>query len=402
MPEKEFAPFKGTKVPPRVLLLSHMYPNPARPVDAVFVHDLAKVLSRKCSIQVVSPIPSFPFLDRTEKYRGTSRVPRRMNMDGITVLYPRFFFIPKFLKFTDWLFYFICVLPSIIRLRRSFDLIYCHWGYPDGLVAWLFARLLGKKVALHVHGNNSIRLFERSIRKILIKYFLGRIDGVIAVSPDLKTQMVTGYEVKDASVSVIANGIDTEVFSPLPQEEARERLGLPQSGKIIVTVARLSTEKRQDLLLEAFSQVARRRDDVRLYIVGDGPERKRLKELSSRLSLDGRVAFVGSVQHAVVPVWLSASDVFCLPSDWEGCPVVVIEALGCGRPVVSTSVGAVPDLIPNDGYGLLVPTGCINKLGDALSDALGRSWDQKKIGELGRTYTWERTTEQVLDTLERA
>lgn len=385
---------------PRILLLSHMYPNPQRPVNGIFVHELVKVLSRDCSIVVVSPIPTFPLLGRTAKYKGTGAIPRRMVMDGITVFYPRFFFIPKFVKFTDWIFYFIFVLPKVIELRKDFDMIYSHWGYPDGLAAWLFARLLGKKVALHVHGNESICFFERSIRKILVKWFLRRIDCIIAVSSDLKTKMVRYYRINEDSVSVIPNGIDTEMFSLLPQELARKRLGLPQNGKMVLTVARLSAEKRIDLLLEAFSKIVERSGNkVRLYVVGDGPEGRKLQEFSSVKSLEDKVTFVGGVPHEIVPVWLSAADVFCLSSDWEGCPVSILEAMGCERPVVSTRVGAVPDLVHEGICGLLVPPGRPDKLADALVDALGRSWDHKAIGECGRSYTWEKTARKVMDKL---
>ena len=242
---------------PRILILSHMYPNPERPLYGIFVHELVKVLSRECSVLVVSPIPAFPFLNRTEKYRGTRAIPRRMTMDGISVFYPRFFFIPKFLKFTDWIFYFACVLSRIIALRRDFDVIYSHWGYPDCLAAWLFARLLGKKVVLHVHGNESICFFERSIRRVLVELFLGRIDSIIAVSSDLKRKIVLDYRVGDKSISVIPNGINPEVVYPLRRKEAREKLNLPHDGGIVVTLARLSAEKRIDLLLDAFSKTRR-------------------------------------------------------------------------------------------------------------------------------------------------
>ena len=108
-----------TKPRLRILLLSHMYPNPERPVNGVFVHELAKALAYYCDIEVVSPIPIFPFLNRTQKYKGTGAVPRRVEMDGIPVSYPRFFFIPKFLKFTDWIFYFVCVLPGLSNRAKT-------------------------------------------------------------------------------------------------------------------------------------------------------------------------------------------------------------------------------------------------------------------------------------------
>ena len=160
-----------------------------------------------------------------------------------------------------------------------------------------------------------------------------------------------------------------------------------RTGRIL-TVARLSAEKRIDpLFFSHFRKVVEQHgNDVWLYVLGTGLNERDSRDFRQSIPED-KVTFVGAVAHAAVPVWLSAADVFCLSSDWEGCPVSIIEAMGCGRPVVSTNVGSVPDLVTGEAFGFLVPPGCPDKLADALLNALDRSWRHKEISELGgRTH----------------
>ena len=388
----------------RVLLLSHMYPNPARPTDGIFVHELAKVLSKNCQLSVLAPIPFFPFLVMTSKYRRFSSIPPRDASGDFDIRYPRFFFIPKFLKFTDWFGYLVSVFPVLLAMRDKFDIIYVHWGYPDGLAAIICAKLLNKKVVLHVHGNESVCFFERSLRKLLVKAYVSKVDHIIAVSSDLKEKLIKFYDVESEAISVIFNGIDTKVFTALSKTEAREHLCLPAHSRILVSVSRLSGEKRLDMLIEAFSILSHTfNNDARLYIIGDGPEKKNLESLSRSKGneLASKIRFVGNVLHQQVPNWLSAADIVCLSSDREGCPVSVIEALGCERPVVATRVGAVPDLIANDDYGFVVSPGRPDDLAEALNTALSKVWDYDKIGSRARTFTWERTADAVMGVFRR-
>jgi teichuronic acid biosynthesis glycosyltransferase TuaC len=380
-----------------------MYPNPVWPTYGVFVDELAKDLSSKCQLSVVAPIPIFPFLNRTSKYKNFDNIPQRIDYQKFDVQFPRFFFIPKYLKFTDWLGYLSSVFPLLLKRRRSFDVIYVHWGYPDGLVAFICGRLLKKKVVIHVHGNESVCFFESSIRKLLVKAYLKWIDRFIAVSGDLKDKLVKYYHVRKESVSIVSNGIDPSIFIPIPKADARARLGLPRNHRTIVTVARLSKEKRVDILIEAFSVLTTMiQGNVSLYIIGDGPERMNLESAakSKGKQLSEKITFIGNVAREQVPIWLSAADIFCLSSDREGCPVSVIEALRCHTPVVATKVGAVPDLIPDENYGFVVPPGHPQDFAEAMAKALNRPWDAQIIDSHAKDYTWERTADAVMDVFD--
>jgi glycosyltransferase involved in cell wall biosynthesis len=103
-----------------------------------------------------------------------------------------------------------------------------------------------------------------------------------------------------------------------------------------------------------------------------------LRQRASESDLKGRVLFTGPEPPHQIARWLAASDVFCLPSHSEGCPNVIIEALSCGRPVVATDVGGIPELI-GPRCGILVPPQNPAQLVQGLSKALDKSWDQEKI-----------------------
>ena len=108
-------------------------------------------------------------------------------------------------------------------------------------------------------------------------------------------------------------------------------------------VGRLSEEKSVETLVRAAALLARRHADLSVHLIGDGPLGPGLQVLSASLGAGGIVHFEGAKSHAEVAQWLSACDVFCLPSIREGCPNVVNEALASGRPVVASRVGGIPD-----------------------------------------------------------
>lgn len=384
---------------PRVLVLSHMYPNPVRSTDGIFVEELTNAMACSCSIQVISPVPAFPGLTWSWKYKGYEEIPPQMKRGNIDVFYPRFFFIPKFLKCTDWFFYFVFVFPLVWNMKKKFDTMVVHWGYPDGLAGYLMARIIGKKVVIYVHGNESLCFYENTIRKMLVKFYLRRTDHIIAVSSDLKVKMVRVYNVDPDKVTVVANGIDPDLFVPVAKDTARQQLSLPPQIKFFLTIARLSREKRLDVLIDAFASLPQTYEDVRLYIIGDGPEKISLQKLVCRRNKQAKIVFLGKMAHEEVPLWLSAADFFCLSSDREGCPVSIIEAFACSCPVIATSVGGVPDLILSPIYGLLVPAGQSQEMTKALSEAIERCWDRETIGAYGRAFTWRKSADNVLASI---
>ena len=140
--------------------------------------------------------------------------------------------------------------------------------------------------------------------------------------------------------------------------------------KTFVTVGRLSPEKNHERLLRSFAAVHRSRPETRLVIIGAGPLEARLRLLQAELSLTDSVHLVGQLDNPFPTV--AAADVFVLSSDYEGQPMVILEALTLGLPVVSTAFGSVMDAFP-EGSGLIVDPD-VDSLADGMLEALDREW----------------------------
>jgi glycosyltransferase involved in cell wall biosynthesis len=158
--------------------------------------------------------------------------------------------------------------------------------------------------------------------------------------------------VRPQRIELITTGVDTDAFAPRPRDESfRARHGVNAHESLIACVGRLGRYKGQEHAIAAFARLCRQRDDVRLLLVGDGRFRADLEAQAAPLG--DRVIFTGALGD-VRPA-LAASDVFLNPSDEEGMPGAVLEAMSMGIPVIATSVGGTPEVIVNAETGLLVP-----------------------------------------------
>ena len=156
-------------------------------------------------------------------------------------------------------------------------------------------------------------------------------------------------------------------------------------------------------LVRALPRILETHDDVHLAIVGgpgeEGDFSTALEAAIAETGVADRVRLVGAAGPDVLALWYSAADVFCLASAKEGRPNVVIEALACGTPVVATRVWGTPELIPDESIGLLVDDVSPEPLGDALTDALSRSWDRGVVAAAVEHLDWRSTAERIEEIL---
>ncbi len=198
------------------------------------------------------------------------------------------------------------------------------------------------------------------------------------------------------SMVKIAPGIDTSHFSP--QADAihrRTELGL-EGKKIIVSVGRLVHRKGQDKLIEAFPTIVREIPNAHLLIVGEGPYRTHLEKLVERLSLKENVTFVGRIFYNDLPSYLSASDVFVMPSrsrffglEVEGLGIVYLEASACAIPVVAGISGGAPDAVQEGITGLCVDGTNAAQIAEAVIHICSDPKRAAKMGLAGRNWVIE-------------
>ncbi|MFF8031005.1 MULTISPECIES: glycosyltransferase family 4 protein [unclassified Streptomyces] len=188
--------------------------------------------------------------------------------------------------------------------------------------------------------------------------------------------------------TVVPNGIDPERFRPLPADAVRAGLapaaGLGAQAPLVVCVGRLCRQKGQDVLLRAWSTVVRKVPEARLVLVGDGPERERL-----RAAAPASVLFTGAVADA--SPWYQAADLVVLPSRWEGMALAPLEAMACGRPVVVTDVDGARESLPSAfAARCLVPPEDPKALAGAVGALLLDPPLRASLGEQGRRHVLSR------------
>lgn len=259
-------------------------------------------------------------------------------------------------------------LSELRQVRALFDswkpdVLHTH-GYRSDLLHGGVARRRGIATVTTLHGSSRMggasHLFEW-----MQEWALRRFDGVVAVSAPL-VRSLRARGVREERIHEVPNAW-TPPDGPLPREEARRALDAPESGLLVGWVGRLIPVKGCDVFLRAVAQVEG--GDWLAVVIGDGPERAGLEALARELGLSDRVRFLGAIPDAAR--LFSGLDLFVLSSRSEGTPMVLLEAMGAGLPVVATSVGGVPDVMAEDVGGWLVPPEAPDRLAEAVALAIG-------------------------------
>lgn len=289
-------------------------------------------------------------------------------------------------------------LARELRTRRI-DVIHAHQYTPFFYAA--LARALAvtnARLIFTEHGRHYPDLVSPSRRLANHLVFDRLADAVTAVCGFSARSLAEQDGFAPERIEVIGNGIDAERYGRAGDRACVLRqLGLDPSRRYVGTIARLHPVKDHETLLRAFPAVAAVVSDVDLLVVGDGPLREHLEQLTSTLGLDGRVRFLGV--RSDVPAILSGLDVFALSSLSEASSITLLEAMASGVPVVATDVGGNPEIIRHGVEGLLVGRGDVTALGDAIIRVLSEPVVAGAMGAAGRARA--RATFCLDETVER-
>jgi len=251
---------------------------------------------------------------------------------------------------------------------RGIDIVHAH-DYKTDFLTLILARRTGAVPLATAHGWTGHSTRERRIYYPLDKWLLTRFARVIAVSTDVRDELLR-RGARDDRVTVVVNGIDGGRFrrDPARRAVARHALGLTSDEIAVVAVGRLEPQKRFDLLLRAFSMAARRRPELKLFIAGEGGARQTIETERERLDLASAARLLGHVPDPS-DVY-QAADVFVQSADYEGTPNAVLEAMAFEVPVVATDAGGTRELIRHGEDGLIVATGDEEGLSAALESVI--------------------------------
>lgn len=261
----------------------------------------------------------------------------------------------------------------------------------------LFYSLLGAKLcgARLVHMEHSVEFLKSRKKRWTLRGLALFCDKVLAIGGDGARVLEAEVKIPRKKLQIIRAGVDTAAYTQ-SQAAARAALGLAESDKVAVIVARLFPEKNHRMLLEAFAEVKRRLANAKLLIVGDGVEEAAIRQEISRLNLSDAVSLLGVRRD--VPRLLAAADVFVLSSDREGLPIAVLEAMAAAKPVVATAVGDLPAVVKDRETGRVVAAKDAAAFAEALveifSDTSAAAAMGAKAREAARDYSLQTMMER--------
>lgn len=277
---------------------------------------------------------------------------------------------PKGIKGRTYnLVYFLEASVLADRLKREkVDHLHNHIAKASCTVAMLASELSGIPYSFTIHGPDIF--FEPAHWRIDEKTARARF--VACISDYCRSQLMCFADPAHWNkLHIVHCGIDPDRYDTAPHK-----------GQVLLFVGRLAGVKGVPILLDAVAALAPRFPKLRLALIGDGPDRAALQERAKPLG--DQVIFLGYQSQDAVAEALSQTDVFVLPSFAEGVPVVLMEAMAAGVPVIATQIAGIPELVSHWESGLLVPPGDVHALTEAIEQMLGSADQRRVMGAVGR------------------
>jgi len=403
----------------KVLTISDIFPNPARPAFGIFVERSVHHLRADCDQTIVVPYRIFPptrifrslprparFLDAWRHWvREVRSIPRKSNDDGMEIFFPRYTSPPRQVLHGLWGFFAYAFIRNLLsRLHRhlSFDLIHAHYASPGGAIALLAARRMKVPVVVSVHGADvTFTSRQGAIGRSTIRWVLGTADAVLANSSWTRDQIV-GLGVPADRVRIVRLGADP------PDEIVSSHAGERGDTLTLLTVGYLDERKGHRYVIEAMRELVEEGCRLRYVIVGGGPQGTSLRRLAEHLGIADRVQFEGTKLHAEVWRYFDECDIFVMPSWKEAFGLVYIEALALGKPVVGCRGEGGPEDLHSLGDCIqLVEPRNARSLAAGLRELIRDPEKRRRMGSIGRAivreqFTWELHASRTVEVYQRA
>lgn len=368
----KYRPSSVTEALPTLLVLTSTYPRWPGDPEPGFVHELSKRLTDRFRVLVLGPhapgTRTSEMLDGVEvvRYRyAPEKWETLVNDGGIVTNLQRnrwkALLVPSFIGMQLWSAW------RLLRGRRV-DVIHAHWLVPQGLIAAILQRLPGRKVPFVAtsHGADLYALRGRAFSKMK-RYVIAKASAVTVVSEAMRSLVLRmGGDAVDVHLRPM--GVDLETRFARDPDTARLQ-------SEILFVGRLVEKKGLRHLLDAMPRVLAKYPGATLTIAGFGPERQTLEEQAMRLGIANSVRFLGAVPQEELPPLYRSAAVFVAPfveassGDQEGLGLVLVEAIGCGCPVIAGDVAAVRDVL-GARSGSCVDPAETGQLADAIIEVL--------------------------------
>jgi glycosyltransferase involved in cell wall biosynthesis len=316
-------------------------------------------------------------------------------IDGMTVYRVPKIKVPK-LRTYYYSYKALNLINNLLK-QKEFDIFHYHNLLPESIYT---KKLTNYNLIFTAHESFFLKLFENEKNYKRLRWYLSHPDWIIGPSEELVSVAVKlGYP--QNKTTFIPNGVDIDKFNPnVKKGELRKKLNIDSRTKIILSTRRLVEKNGVEYLIKAIPHVKHK--DIKVVLVGDGPEKNKLIQLAKQLNLNDLVVFMGTIQNDKLPEIYADSDIVVLPSLKEATSISGLEAMASGKALIGTKVGGIPYLIDNEITGLIVEPRNPVAIADAIDKILSNNLDiqyglnaRKKVEE---KFSWEviaKETEKV-------
>jgi len=265
-----------------------------------------------------------------------------------------------------------------VALHEKLDILHVHYAIPHASVAYMAQQILKTHglylpIVTTLHGTDITLVGKDSSYEPVVTFAINHSDGVTAVSESLKKDTYANFKI-NKDIEVIPNFIDLKRFAKSRKDHFRKAI-TPDNEKLIVHTSNFRKVKRVQDVVEVFARI-RAKIPAKLIMIGDGPERHKIEEMTRDKGFYQDVRFLG--KQEMVEEVLSIADLFVMPSETESFGLAALEAMACQVPVISSNSGGMPELNINGVTGFMSNVGDVD---DMAANALAILTDDKKLGE---------------------
>ncbi len=370
----------------RIVTFTNLFPSATLPTHGLFVFERMRRVAAASGLpwSVVAPVPNVVWPLRTAAYRTWAKVAARETWQGVEVVHPRYRHWPGLSlrrQATAMANGARAVVAALAARERI--VLDAHYLWPDGVAASLLAKELGVPFTMTARGTDLNVIASDPVVGAAIAQAAAHAHACGAVSSALGDRFAQVTGLPRARILDVRNGVDLQRFAPGDAAAARRSLGLPATGRIVLGVGRLVSGKGFRLAAQAMASLPA---GTTLVLVGDGLERAAITAAWPA------TRFLGALPPDGVATACRAADVLVLPSEREGWPNVVTEALACGLPVVATRVGGIPQILGDPVppfLGAMIAPGDGKALAAALRTVLAHDADRTAVRAFAQRYGWD-------------
>ena len=285
---------------------------------------------------------------------------------------------------------------ATVARAEKLDLLHVHYAIPHSISAILARESIKEKryvpVITTLHGTDITLVGADRSYLPITRYALQQSDGVTAVSRFLKKATIETFDFDD--IEVIPNFICPQHYRRTPEAPLRAELA-PNGEKLLVHVSNFRSVKRPADCIDIVAKAREAGENVRLIMVGDGPERSAVFYRAEQSGVSDNSIFVG--KQGNIPDYLGVSDVFLLPSELESFGLAALEAQACELPVIATRIGGIPEVVSEGETGFLSEIGDVEKMAADTIKLLRDDDMRRAFGKRGRELAVERySTEKII------